>query len=110
MANSKPLGKAPAFIRPARRLSRRALLGGLGGVALGLPMLEIMLDGRGISLAADPPTVPKRYLVCFGGQSLGSDCDTVHNLYVPDTVGPNYDLKEALKPLAPVQSEVTVVS
>src|SRR6185312_10623301 len=54
--------------------------------------------------------IPKRYLVCFGGQSLGGDGDPLHNDYVPSTVGPNYDLKSALAPLGPVKSEVSVVS
>ena len=56
----------------SRKLNRRALLTGAGGIAIGLPLLEIMQEGRGISFAADPPVIPKRYLVCFGGQSLGS--------------------------------------
>ena len=50
---------------------------------------------------AQAMTIPKRYLVCFGGQSLGGDNDPLHNDYVPNTVGANYDLKSALAPLAP---------
>jgi hypothetical protein len=74
-----------------------------------LPMLEIMLDRPRSSFAAEPP---KRYLVCFGGQSLGSDDDPLHNDYVPDTIGPGYDLKSALAPFADfgVENEITVVS
>ena len=29
-------------------------------------------------------TIPKRYVVCFGGQSLGGDGDPLHNDYVPE--------------------------
>lgn len=92
-----------------KRLSRRALLRGAGGAAISLPVLEIMLDSRG-RLYAQSAAAPKRYVVCFGGQSLGGDGDPLHNDYIPNTVGANYDLKSALAPLAPVQADVTVVS
>jgi len=59
---------------------------------------------------AQAAALPRRYIVCFGGQSLGGDGDPLHNDYVPNTVGPNYDLKSALAPLAAVQGEVSVVS
>jgi hypothetical protein len=85
------------------------MLRGLGGVAIALPSLEIMFDRNGVVFAQGKP-IPKRYLVCFGGQSLGGDGDPLHNDYVPNIVGPNYDLKSALAPLAAVQSEVSVVS
>jgi hypothetical protein len=81
----------------------------VGGAAITLPALEIMFDRHGTAYAQGQP-IPKRYLVCFGGQSLGGDDDPLRDDYVPNTVGPNYDLKSALAPLAPVQSEVTVVS
>ena len=93
----------------ALRITRRAALKGLGGVAVTLPALEIMFDRHGQAYAQGQP-IPKRYLVCFGGQSLGGDGDPVHNDYVPNTVGRGYDLKSALAPLAAVQSEVSVVS
>src|SRR5678815_5585577 len=64
---------------------------------------------RDRSYAQSTP-IPKRYVVCFGGQSLGGDGDPLHNDYVPNTVGANYDLKSALAPLAPVQADVSVVS
>ena len=95
-----------------RNLSRRTLLRGLGGVAIALPALEIMLNRHGDALAnADP--MARRFLVAFNGQSLGGDNDTVHNLYVPDTVGPGYDLKVATMPLggyAGIQSDISIVS
>jgi hypothetical protein len=94
----------------AFKLSRRSVLRGLGGTVLALPFLEAMTDKRS---RAGTGTVPKRYIVCFGGQSLGGDFDPVPNLYVPDTVGPNYDLKLALAPLATqgnIKNEISVVS
>ena len=51
-------------------LPRRALLKGLGGVTLGLPLLEIMLDSdRALALGTNPP----RYIVVFNGQSITRD-------------------------------------
>ncbi len=94
----------------ATKLSRRTVLKGIGGTILALPLLEAM---RGKNARAADPTIPKRYIVCFGGQSMGADNDPVHNLYVPDTIGPNYDLKVALAPLANynnIKNEITVVS
>jgi hypothetical protein len=91
------------------RITRRAALKGLGGVAVTLPALEIMFDRHGEAYAQGQP-IPKRYIVAFGGQSLGGDGDPLHNDYVPSTIGPSYDLKSALAPLADVQSEVSVVS
>ena len=93
----------------ALRITRRSALKGLGGVAIALPALDVMFDRHGEAYAQGQP-IPKRYLVCFGGQSLGGDGDPLHNDYVPNTIGPGYDLKSALAPLAGVQSEVSVVS
>jgi hypothetical protein len=94
----------------ATKISRRTLLKGIGGTVLALPFLEVM-DGR--SSRAAGTSIPKRYIVCFGGQSLGADFDPLHNLYVPDTLGPDYDLKVALAPLAnfgTIKNEISVVS
>jgi hypothetical protein len=90
-------------------LGRRALLRGLGGVAIALPALEVMFDGKWLR-AGPPPAIPTRYLVCFNGQSLGGDDDPLVSDYVPDKVGPGYDLKSALAPLSTVQGDVSVVS
>src|SRR5262245_23607303 len=91
-----------------RTVGRRAFLSGLGGAAVSLPLLEIMLDTN----PALAQAAPHRYLVLFGGQSMGCDDDPVHNLFVPDTVGPGYDLKVATQPFADlnVQDEITIVS
>lgn len=98
------------------RIPRRSFLRGLGGVAVALPLLEIMMEGtsrarlRGGGPGTTADGVPLRYLVCFGGFSLGTDGDADPNTYVPDTVGPGYDLKAGLAPLADVQDRVSVVS
>ena len=84
-------------------LGRRAVLRGIGGAAVALPFLEIMGDS---SAHADPMTLPKRYVVCFGGHSLGCDGDPTY-LFDP---GQNGALPDALSPLAPVQGDVSVVT
>ena len=88
-------------------LHRRAVLKGLGGLTLGLPLLEIMLDGKNAWAQAAPPM---RYLVFFNGQSQGSDGDAGPSQMVPTTIGANYDLKSALLPLGALKSEVSVIS
>jgi Protein of unknown function (DUF1552) len=93
----------------ALRITRRTMLRGVGGAAITLPALDLMFDRRGLS-QAQAVVIPRRYIVCFGGQSLGGDDDPLHNDYVPSRLGQNYDLKSALAPLASVQAEVSVVS
>lgn len=88
-------------------LSRRALLKGAGGVAMALPLLEAMLRGNE---AFAQSVTPRRYIVCFGGQSMGADNDPVPNVFVPNAVGPNYDLKIGTQPLASVKNDVSIVS
>jgi hypothetical protein len=94
---------------PSFKLNRRAALQGALGATVALPALEVMLDTTGTALAQGKP-LPRRYLVCFDGQSLGGDGDPLRDDYVPSATGANYDLKSALAPLAGVQAEVTVVS
>ncbi|HET7545669.1 MAG TPA: hypothetical protein VFK05_37635, partial [Polyangiaceae bacterium] len=53
-------------------LSRRTVLRGLGGVAVGLPVLECMLDGNGDAYAQEGQ-LPKRYAIVFAGQTIGGD-------------------------------------
>ncbi len=90
-------------------LSRRAILRGLGSVAIGLPVLDAMLDGNGEAFADQTP-LPQRFFIGFMGQSLGADGDTTPSLWVPNKYGANYDLKTALAPIAGVQSLVSMVS
>ena len=93
------------------RLPRRTFLRGLGGAALALPTLEIMLNDSGEALASGG-SMPLRYLVCFGGFSLVTDGSALTNDYIPMTTGPDYSLGTGLAPLATrgVQDRVTVVS
>ena len=90
--------------------SRRAFLRGAGGVAIGLPLLDIMLDGHGEALAGGA-ALPRRYVVTFGGFSLIAESEGADG-FIPDQTGPGYDLKPALAPLAThgVENHVSVVS
>lgn len=56
----------------AFRLDRRTLLRGIGGAAVGLPVLECMLNGNGNAYAQGMP-IPRRYVLLFAGQSIGGD-------------------------------------
>lgn len=53
-------------------LPRRTLLRGLGGVAVGLPVLECMLTDNGDAYA-QAGALPKRYAIVFAGQAIGGD-------------------------------------
>jgi hypothetical protein len=89
-------------------LSRRALLRGAAGLGVGLPWLEAMHQRAQAQTAP-----PKRYIVMFGGHSLGADNDMVRNLFAPDVIGRGYDLKAALAPIADypgLQDEISVIS
>lgn len=93
-------------------LDRRTLLRGGAGIALGLPLLEAMLDRHGTALAAGG-ALPRRFFVGFGGCALGCDGDPVHDLFVPDRAGAGYDLKLGTQTLANhgrVQDHVSIVS
>lgn len=98
--------KLGAIRRIPTALSRRALLRGFGGVAVGLPALELMgFGGRAHGQSASPPN---RFLVAYGGISTGLGSDQV----VPDTVGRNYDVKRGLKALTDlgIRDDVSIVS
>ena len=95
-----------------KTLPRRSFLRGAGGIAIALPALEIMDSGRA---RAQGSAIPSRFLVCFGGCSLGRSIDGqpgTHDRFVPDIVGAGYDLKTGLVPLGDhgVTDHVSVVS
>jgi len=92
-------------------LPRRTLLRGLGGVAVGLPVLECMLNGNG-NAYAQAGALPKRYCVVFAGQSIGGDGweedksqvagtrKTERGHFIADTAaGAGYPVTTPLKPL-----------
>ncbi len=105
---------------------RRALRGILAGsaVALGLPLLESMLNGNGTALAAGPG-LPVRYGLFFWGNGLpwtyrhrgAVDMnfnhpldDNLTDLYTPTTQGKGFAITETLKPLERHLANINVVT
>ena len=89
-----------------RRLGRRAVLRGLlggTGVAVALPLLELMLNQHGDALA-DGSGFPRRFGWWFFGNGVHAD------KWVPQGSGPDWELSPQLMPLSPVKEDVTVVS
>ena len=97
----------------ALTLSRRTFLRGAGGVAIGLPLLDIMLGEHGDALAGGG-AVPSRFLLCFGGFGLGTDQGPSPNNLVPPETGPGYSLGPAVAafdgPYGDLRSEISIVS
>ena len=83
------------------RLSRRAMLRGAGGVAIGLPFLEIMSPiGRARAQAAAPP---KRFIVFF------SPDGTIKPAWTPTGSGTSWTPSRILMPLAANQQHIVVL-
>lgn len=84
------------------RLSRRALLRGAGGIAIGLPFLDAMLrEGR----AAAQPTAaaPQRFVVFF------SPDGSIRENWTPTGTETNFQLSRILAPLAPHKQRLIVL-
>jgi hypothetical protein len=79
-------------------LSRRAVLRGLGGVAIGLPLLDAMNAS-----AQTTPSFPKRFIVVFSADG------TVQPNWVPTGTETSFTLSPILGPLAPYQSKLLIL-
>src|SRR5689334_15039147 len=84
------------------RLNRRALLRGAGGIAVGLPMLEIM-TGRKASAAAG--TSPRRLVIFFSPNGT-NDMDQ----FMPQGTGSGFVLGSETSPLEPLRDRLLVLS
>lgn len=87
-----------------KSLSRRRVLKGmLGGsaVVVALPLLDCFLNENGTALASGEP-MPVRFGTYFWALGMQD------KVFVPKTVGPNYELTPELEPLAPVRDHVNV--
>jgi hypothetical protein len=85
-------------------LSRRRVLRGMlngGVVTLGLPLLNCFLNNSGTALASGAP-LPLRFGTWFWGLGMNS------SVFVPKTLGENYDLPEELSALAAVRQHVNL--
>jgi hypothetical protein len=84
------------------RLTRRTVLRGAGGIAIALPWLEVMTDGRRARAAA-PAGAPKRFLAVYtpGG--------TILDKWRPTGTETDFTLSPILAPLEPVKQNVIVL-
>lgn len=91
---------------PRFKLHRRTFLRGAAcgaAAAVGLPLLEAMLDDHGEALADGAP-LPTRFVTWFFGNGV------ILPRFEPAAVGANYPLSEELQPLAGVRDYLTVLT
>lgn len=86
-------------------LNRRTFLRGVGGLALGLPLLDIMRPAN-----ASTSLLPARYLLGFGGFSLSTDRSPEPSTLLPTGFGVGYALHPSALSLLDLQDEITWVS
>jgi hypothetical protein len=87
-------------------LSRRTLLRGAAcgvGVAVGLPVLDVMLNGNGDATAAGAP-LPKRFGEFYWGNGV------IIKNWVPSTTGAGWQLSPLLMPFVNVKDYISIVS
>ncbi|GAB1263268.1 DUF1552 domain-containing protein [Aurantivibrio infirmus] len=93
------------------RFNRRSLLRGmLGGsaVCVGLPVLDVFLNGNG-SAFADGTKLPTRFGTYFWGLGL-TDTPAGGTRWVPPTTGFGYEVMPELEPLRALKDKVSVFS
>jgi hypothetical protein len=86
-------------------ISRRAALRGVVGgtaVTVGVPLLDLFLDGNGEAMAATGAPVPIRFGTWFWGLGVNP------NRWFPSKAGPGYDLKPELEPIKDYQNKINV--
>lgn len=85
-------------------ISRRTMLRGVAagtGVAIGLPLLEAMLNSNGEALAGGEP-LPKRFVMWLASNGFLLD------RFEPEQTGADWDLTEQLAPLSQVKDYVNL--
>ncbi len=106
------------------KLNRRALLMGAGGVAVGLPLLDAMLErSGGASGRARAGGSPVRYCLVFAGQACGGDgwendrsmiggtrMTEAGHWIVPSAYGTSFPITTPLRPIESLRSEWSIVS
>ena len=88
-------------------IGRRIVLRGVfqgSAVVIALPLLDCFLDGNGEALADTGKRIPARFGTYFWG------CGLTKELFVPKTVGPNYDTTQQLASLEAYKSKISVFS
>src|SRR5690606_30670826 len=105
------------------RLARRAVLRGLCGAAVGLPLLDCMVPSTRSVARAQNTSGPRRYAIVFAGQAIGGDgwerdrfmiggerIQEAGHFIVPEQAGNAYTLTTPLRPLAELRREFSLVS
>jgi hypothetical protein len=90
-----------------KNIDRRTLLrGALGGaaVSVGLPILDMFLDGNGQAFAATGQRIPVRFGTWIWG------CGYVPEKWIPVATGANYTLPVDLEPLRAYQDRLALFS
>ena len=88
---------------PTRRTVLRGFMNG-AGVSLGLPLLDVFLDGNGGAFAATGAPLPVR----FGAWFWGLGCNPLR--WFPSKIGPDYDLKIELEPVKALRHKINIFS
>ena len=86
-------------------LNRRTLLRGLGGAAIGLPLLDAMIP---LGRASASTLVGSRFVFGFGGISMG--INDGHDLMTPAETGREYVLTPAALALEAVRDHVSLIT
>ena len=87
-------------------LSRRTALSGVlrgTAVTVGLPLLDVFLDGNGEAMAATGAAPPVRFGTWFWGLGVNP------SRWFPSAAGTNYELKPELAPIREYQAKINVL-
>ena len=90
-----------------RRSVLRGMLGG-SAVYMGLPALDVFLNGNGTAFA-DGAKLPVRFGTYFWGLGL-TDTPAGGTRWVPKTIGPSYEITPELEAIRAVKDKVSVFS
>ena len=88
------------------KLSRRTVIRGAGTIAIALPWLEVMGNGR--RARAQTATVPLKRLVTVYQPGGGVRSGTIGDKYTPTGSETSFTLSRILAPLQPMQSRIIV--
>ena len=86
----------------SRRSAMRGMLGGTA-VAVGVPLLDLFLDGNGVAMAATGAPVPVRFGTWFWGLGVNP------SRWFPSKPGANYELKDELAPIKDYQGKINIL-
>lgn len=94
-------------MKKLNELTRRRVLRGMmagGAIAVGLPILDCMLNTNGTAFAATGAPIPPRLATWFWGLGVGE------GEWQPKIAGANYDLPRQFQALAPLKKKLNLFS